>query len=365
MSNGSRPFIPIAAPDIGAEEEAAVLRVLRSGRLAQGPEVAALEEEFARACGVGHVVAVANGTAALHAALHVLGIGPGHEVLIPAFTFAATANAVLAVGATPVFVDIDRDFLIDLADAEAKLTARTAAIMPVHLYGLMVDMSAVATFAGRHGLAVVEDAAQAHLAERGGIHPGERGVAAFSLYATKNMMSGEGGLVATNDDRVAEQLRLFRNHGMPERYRHTQWGLNLRLSDLHAAIGRAQLAKLPKATERRIQNASAFNEGLPEVFAIPTVPEGAKHVFHQYTVRVPASVRDLAVERFHAAGIGVDIYYPTPLTTQPAFAKWSVPCPAAASTAQEVLSLPVHPQVDQAALDRIIDTAHRIVEEVS
>lgn len=219
--------IPIAVPDIGAEEEEAVLRVLRSGHLAQGPEVAQLEEEFAEACGVGHSVAVANGTAALHAALWVAGLRAGDEVLVPAFTFAATANAVVAVGATPVLVDVGPDLLIDLAQAEEKITARTRAIMPVHLYGLMADMNDVGSLADSHGLVVIEDAAQAHLARRGGITAGSTGMAAFSLYATKNMMSGEGGLVTTPDEDMAESLRRFRNHGMDVRYHHIEWGLNM------------------------------------------------------------------------------------------------------------------------------------------
>jgi dTDP-4-amino-4,6-dideoxygalactose transaminase len=286
-------------------------------------------------------------------------------VLVPAFTFAATANAVIEVGAVPVFVDIGDDYLIDLADAQRKVSPKTAAIMPVHLYGLMADMEAVSAFAGHHDLVIVEDAAQAHLATRGGISPGERGVATYSLYATKNMMSGEGGLVATTDPRLADRLRLFRNHGMPERYRHEVWGLNLRLSDLHASIGRAQLAKLPEANARRIENAHFLTDELPPFFVTPDVPNGATHVFHQYTVRVPAAHRDEIVERFRGAGVGVDIYYPIPLNRQEAFARWKSACPASEGAANEVLSLPIHPKVDEPARERIIATAEAIAREFS
>ncbi|NIA24099.1 MAG: aminotransferase class I/II-fold pyridoxal phosphate-dependent enzyme [Gammaproteobacteria bacterium] len=365
MSDGPGTFIPIAAPDIGSEEEAAVLRVLRSGRLAQGPEVRALEEAFALVSGARYAVAVANGTAALHAALQALGIGPGDEVLVPAFTFAATANAVLATGAVPIFIDIDADFLMDLSDAAAKITPNTAAMMPVHLYGLMADMHAVHTFASLHGLAIVEDAAQAHLARRAGVTPGQMGVAAYSLYATKNMMSGEGGLVTTSSSEIAERVRLFRNHGMSDRYHHETWGMNLRMTDLQAAMGRVQLDKLPEATRRRIENAAALTDGLPSLFTTPRVPADAYHVFHQFTVRVPAPYRDRVVEEFKRRQIGVDIYYPLPLTRQPSLKKWSSECPSADAASGEVISLPVHPKVDAESLDRVIEAAIAISAEMS
>lgn len=359
--------IPIAAPDLGPEEEAAVLRVLRSGHLAQGPEVDALEGEFAAAAGLERVIAVSSGTAALHAALSVAGAAGGDEVLVPAFTFAATANAVIAVGARPVFVDIGDDFLIDLDDAAAKLTERTVAIMPVHLFGLMADMGAVQAFAEHRGLAIVEDAAQAHLAYRGGRPAGGTGIGAFSLYATKNMMSGEGGLVATSAPELDRKVRLFRNHGMASRYEHVEWGLNFRMSDVLAAIAREQLRKLPAATARRQGIARRLSSELPAVFRRPQVPEDAVHVFHQYTVRLPAEVRDRAVNEFRTRGVGVDVYYPTPANLQPSFAARGAAkdCPHALQASREVLSIPVHPKVGDDDVGRILMVAGEIAEVIS
>lgn len=358
-------FIPIASPDIGAEEEDAVLRVLRSGMLAQGREVEALEQEFARAVGVEHGIAVSNGTAALQVALQIAGIGHGDEVLVPSFTFAATANAVLAVGAEPVFVDIDDEYLIDLDDAAAKVTSRTRAIMPVHLYGLMVDMTRTNELADHHDLVIVEDAAQAHLATRDGISAGATGIGAFSLYATKNMTTGEGGMVTTDDPALAESARLFRNHGMPVRYEHVEWGLNMRMTDLQAAIGRSQLRKLEEATETRISQAASLTEGLPATFRTPLVPGGARHVFHQFTVAVNPEVRDEVVTKFREMGIGVDIYYPTPLHRQPAFASFrrDGDCPASERVSRMVISLPIHPRVGDHGVARILDAANRITRE--
>jgi dTDP-4-amino-4,6-dideoxygalactose transaminase len=302
---------------------------------------------------------VANGTAALHVALYALGIGSGDEVLVPSFTFAATAGAVIAVGATPVFTDIGDDFLIDLDDAAARVTPRTAAIMPVHLFGLMVDMQRVAAFAERHGLAIIEDVAQAHLASRAGIPAGTTGVGAFSLYATKNMMTGEGGVVTTNSLELAERSRLFRNHGMPERYVHAEWGLNLRMTDLLAAIGRAQLERLPDATRARRSNAKVLNAQLPELYRTPPDADDAYHVYHQYTVTVPANVRDRLVEGFRARGIGVDVYYPTPLHQQPAYIDLAGDGarPRSEWAAASVISLPIHPKVGAAGLERIVTAA--------
>lgn len=348
-------MIPIASPDIGLEEEEAVLRVLRSGRLAQGPEVAAFEAEFAAASQVEHAVAVDNGTSALIVALQACELSRGAEVLVPAFTFAATANAVLAANLTPVFVDIDDDFLMDLDDAATKVTARTEAIMPVHLYGLMVDMVDCSAFVEQHGLAVVEDAAQAHLATRGGIPAGATGIGAFSLYATKNMMTGEGGMVTTNDDAIAERLRLLRNHGMPERYHHTTFGVNYRLTELAAAIGRVQLRKLPSANQRRIENAAALTERLSGRVETPTVPADAHHVFHQYTIRVDN--RDRVLRGLRERAVGAEVYYPAAVHHQPAYAGYAEldACPRSIEAAGSVMSLPVHPHVSADDIEHIAD----------
>ncbi len=362
MSTTTRDLIPIASPDIGVEEEEAVLRVLRSGRLAQGPEVAAFEEEFASASRVAHAVAVDNGTSALLAALLALDLPKQSEVLVPAFTFAATANAVLAADLVPVFVDIDEHFLMDLEDAAAKTTSRTSALMPVHLYGLMLDMEATAVFADRHGLSLVEDAAQAHLATRNGVPVGTTGVGSFSLYATKNMMTGEGGMVTTNNGAVAERLRLVRNHGMPRRYHHTTFGINLRMTELAAAIGRVQLQKLPRANQRRIENARMMSELLGDRITAPDVPDDAHHVFHQYTIRV--ADRDRVLEGLRSRGVGADVYYPTAVHHQPAYADLADArdCPNAVAAAADVISLPIHPKVTEADIEYI---AASVIAEVA
>lgn len=367
MSEDRLDPIDIASPEITEAEEAAVLRVLRSGRLAQGPEVAAFETAFADLQGVDNVVATSNGTTALHTALHILGVGPGDEVLVPAFTFAASANSVLATGAQPVFVDIDDDWLISLDDAASKVTDRTKTIMPVHLYGLMPDMNAVKAFADTRGLSIVEDAAQAHLATRDGISAGVTGVGAFSFYATKNAMTGEGGTVTTMDDDLAESARLFRNHGMTSRYTHVAWGVNYRLTELQAAIGREQLKRLTAWTERRRANAAFFDAHLPAMFAKPRSPEGAYHVYHQYTVSLPAEFRDDALEGLRSRGIGADVYYPTPVPAQPAFEGPAAAerYPNAHSASKTVMSLPVHPKLSEADLERVVTAAQAVARELS
>jgi perosamine synthetase len=342
-------MIPIARPQIGPEEEEAVLRVLRSGRLVQGPEVAAFEEEFAAFCGVAHAVACVNGTAALHLALLAHGIGPGDEVIVPAFTFAASGNAVLACGATPVFCDVRTDdFCIDPADAETKVSASTKAIMPVHLYGQVADMTAVTELAERYRLVIIEDACQAHGATYDGRRAGSFSTAAFSLYATKNVMSGEGGAVTTSEEGVAERLRLLRNHGMPERYVHTTFGMNLRMTDLIAALARAQLARADEGTKKRRDNAAFYDQqlrGVPSL-ELPRELPGREHVWHQYTVRVTNGSRDEVRRRLLDAGVGAEVYYPTPVHRQASFGGPGAPSlPASERLASEVLSIPVYPSL--------------------
>ena len=252
------PTIPVAKPIIGDDERAAVDRVLRSGMIAQGPEVASFEEEFSTALLDGRqCVAVNSGTSALHLGLLAAGIGPGDEVIVPSFTFAATANSVALTGATPVFADIDAaTFCLDPASVEAAVTERTKAVMPVHLYGHPADMTALGAIAERHGLAIFEDAAQAHGATFDGRPVGSFGAfGAFSLYPTKNMTSGEGGMVSCDAD-IARKVRLLRNQGMEKQYENELAGLNNRMTDIHAAIGRVQLTRLPGWTEARRRNAA-------------------------------------------------------------------------------------------------------------
>src|SRR5579863_8916690 len=238
-------MIPIAQPLLGSEESDAILRVLASGQLAQGEHVAAFERRFAEVCHVREAVAVSSGTAALHLALLAHGIGQGDEVITTPFSFAATANVILLVGATPVFVDIERDtYNLDPMLVEATITPRTKAILPVHLYGNPCAMPQLQAIAKTHNIVLIEDACQAHAAAIDGKPVGSFGIGCFSFYPTKNMTTGEGGMITTNDPAVAERLRLLRNHGQKERYSHTTLGYNLRMTDMQAAIGLVQIEKL-------------------------------------------------------------------------------------------------------------------------
>jgi perosamine synthetase len=338
-------MIPAARPLIGDEERAAVDRVLRSGMIAQGPEVAAFEEEFGALVAGRHCIAVNSGTSALHLGLLAAGIGVGDEVVVPSFSFAATANAVRLAGADPVFVDIDPvSFCLDPEAVAAAITARTAAIVPVHLYGHPADLPALQVIADRHGLAIVEDAAQAHRARLGERPVGAFGtVAAFSFYPTKNMTTGEGGMIVTADDAVARMARLLRNQGMEQRYRNEVVGFNTRMTDIAAAIGRVQLTRLEAWTARRRRIAAELDRGLGGLdgVVVPRVAPDAYHVYHQYTVRI-ASDRDDVQRRLADAGVGSGVYYPTPIHALPSFGL-DLDLPETMRAAAEVLSLPVHP----------------------
>jgi dTDP-4-amino-4,6-dideoxygalactose transaminase len=310
-------MIPIARPDLGPEEVEAVTEVLGSGMLAQGRKVAELEERWAEFIGVRHAIAMANGTLALLSIFSGIGLEPGDEVITVSHTFAATANAILYTGATPVFIDIEPDtYLIDAKKIEAAITPRTRAICPVHLFGLVADMDMIRAIADRHGLAVVEDACQAHGATFRGRKAGSFGYGAFSLYATKNMTTAEGGFVTTNDDRLADWLRLYRNQGMRARYQFEILGFNFRLTDLAAAIGLAQLGKLPRNTARRQAIAARYDKAFADLpVRLPVTPDGRNHVFHQYTVDV-GEARDAILAELREAGVGADIYYPIPVHRQ-------------------------------------------------
>lgn len=343
-------MINMAKPVMGDEEKQAVIQVLDSGILAQGPRVAAFEEAFAQMCGTKYAIATSNGTTALHIALLVHGIGAGDEVITPPFTFIASANSVLYVGATPVFVDIDpQTFNIDAGKIEAAITPHTKAILPVHLYGLCCDMGALMEIAEKHGLVVIEDACQAHGAEYKGRRAGSFGTGAFSLYPTKNMTSAEGGMITTNDDKIAEKCKVIRNHGMRRRYYHDELGYNFRMTDVHAAIGNAQLAKLESFNNQRRENA-AFYDGHLEGVTTPFVPHGYKHVFHQYTIRIPNGRRDALRDYLKEKEIGSEIYYPMPIHQQSFYIErfgGALTLPAAEAAAREVLSIPVHPHLSQ------------------
>ncbi len=354
-------FIPCARPFVGDEECAAVDRVLRSGSLAQGPEVAQFEREFAAHFGLGRpCVAVSSGTSGLHVGLLASGVRAGDEVIVPSFTFAATANAVALAGARPVFADISaRDFCLDASAVEQAVTERTVGIMPVHLYGHPADLPSLQAVADRHGLQVFEDAAQAHGASLHGVPVGASGTfGVFSLYPTKNMTSGEGGMVAVGDPEVERLLRVYRNQGMERRYENEVVGLNARMSDIHAAIGRVQLTRVAAWTRRRQDNAALLDAELSGV-TVPSVAQGAVHVYHQYTVRVPED-RDgfaAALEREH--GIGTGIYYPVPVHRLAPF-RADIDLPETERAARECLSLPVHPSVTAADLERIVNAVNAL-----
>ncbi|WP_433358297.1 DegT/DnrJ/EryC1/StrS family aminotransferase [Micromonospora saelicesensis] len=356
--------IPITSVVIGPEEEAAVLSVLRSGRLAQGPMVAELERSFAELCGVPHAVAVSNGTVALVAALEALGLQPGDEVITTPFSFAATLNAILESGATVRFADIRDDFTIDPDSVQALVNARTKAILPVHLYGLPADMTALTTIAETAGLAIVEDAAQAHGARVGDRAVGSFGVGCFSMYATKNLQCGEGGLITTSDDAIADRLRLLRNQGMRVRYQYEAPGHNWRLTDLQAAIAVPQVGRLAETTARRASNAARLTAGLADLpgLTTPSVPAGRSHVWHQYTVRIGADAplsRDDLGKRLDERQIGYGLYYPRLMHHYDCYVGHpqigTDETPRALRAAEEALSLPVHQHLADDDVDQVIE----------
>ena len=358
--------IPIAAPQIGEEERNAVLAVLESGQLAQGPVVEAFESEFAAWCGARHAVAVNSGTAALHLLLLAHGIKEGDEVITTPFTFVASANAALFVGARPVFVDIESDtYCLDPSRVEAAITPKTRAIVPVDLYGQAAQVPELRAIAERHGLVLIEDACQAHGAAIGARKAGALGVSAsFSFYPTKNMTTAEGGMVTTDDPDVAAKVGVLRQHGASHRYHHDVLGYNFRLTDIAAAIGRAQLAKLDRFNEIRRRNASVLDEGLAGIPGVVTPRErrGYRHVYHQYTVRIEHN-RDRFQERLRELGVGSAVHYAVPVHRQPLYVELGygdVSMPASEAAASQVLSLPVHPGVTESDLDRIIDSVRKV-----
>jgi perosamine synthetase len=355
-------MIPAARPEIGDEERAAVDRVMRSGMLAQGPEVAAFETEFSAIANGFHSIAVNSGTSALHMAFLAAGVGPGDEVIVPSFSFAATANSVALSGATPVFVDIEPDyFAIDPAVIEAAITPRTKAIMPVHLYGHPANLVVIKAVADKHGLLLFEDAAQAHAASVDGIPVGAWGIAgSFSFYPTKNMTSGEGGMITTPSDEVARIARLLRNQGMERRYENEVVGFNTRMTDIHAAIGRVQLAKLAGWTAKRQANAAFLSSNLEGVVTPPTAP-GAVHVFHQYTIRVVDQDRDAFVDELTKRGVGSGVYYPTPIHRLPSF-RLDLDLPVTELATTQVVSLPVYPSLSENELETIVESVNAVAK---
>jgi len=360
--------IPVARPAIGQDEISAVKAVLESGKLAAGENVAELEKLFADYCGTTHAIAVNNGTAALHAALLAADIGHGDEVIVPAFSFIATATAVSMTGAKPVFVDVNQQtFNIDPLKVEDCITPKTRAVIGVHLFGQPFDVQGIQHICKSHNLTLIEDAAQAHGALWNGEKTGRFGqFGCFSFYATKNMTTGEGGMVTTSEKVFAERLRLLINHGQSEKYLHTRIGYNYRLTDIAAAIGIIQLKKLEKFNIRRRKNAEYYDTHIKvKGLLTPFVSPGMHHVYHQYVIRLtdefPMKRADF-IEYLKAKGIGSAVHYPLPIHHQPVYAVANEPdsCPISTSLSSSVLSIPVHPLLDQKELAYICEVINQV-----
>lgn len=354
--------INIASPQIGKEEIKAVTEVMKSGMLAGGKKVEAFEEKFAKFIGTKYAVATSNGTTALEVALRAHHIGPGDEVITTPFTFIASANSVLYTGARPVFVDIDENtFQIDPKLIEKAITKKTKAIMPVHLYGNASDMTEIMKIAKKHKLVVIEDACQAHGTEWSGKKVGSFGTGAFSLYPTKNMTVGEGGMVTTDSKEVYELANLLRAHGSKIRYYHDILGYNYRMTDMEAAIGLEQIKKLPKFNAARQKNAKFLDKNLSKIVGIqvPFTEKDAKPVYHQYTIRITPDFplkRDEVLAKLTEAGIGTAVFYPLPINEQKVYEAlgYKSNTPLAKKVSNEVLSLPVHPGLKQKDLEYIV-----------
>jgi len=357
-------MIPIAKPVLGKEELAAVKEVFESGILVQGEKTRLFETEFAKYIGVKHAIAVSNGTTALDVSLKSLGISYGDKILTPAFSFVASSNCALYQGATPVFADIEpKTFNIDPLDVERKITSNTKAIVCAHLFGQPAAMDELVEAAEKRGIVLVEDAAQSHGAEYKGKKVGSIGkVGCFSFYATKNMTTGEGGMITTNDGELAEKIRLLINHGQTERYRHVSLGYNYRITEICAAIGRVQLRKLEGFNRKRRENAKVLTAGVRKIRGLtpPHVAKEVKHVFYQYAIRVENEFplgRDRLAEHLRKAGVGAAVHYPTPIYKQPLYQKLGYKetvCPNTEDVCAHILSLPVHPAVTKKELAYII-----------
>lgn len=356
-------MISLSKPYIGETEKQAVLAVLESGMLVQGARTAELEQRFAALCDTDYAVATSSGTTALHTALLAHDIGPGDEVITTPFTFIASINSILFTGATPVLADIEADtFNIDPQQVERLVTKRTKAILPVHLYGHVCDMDALQRIADKYDLVIIEDACQAVGATYCGQKAGSFGTGVFSLYATKNVMSVEGGIITTGDEELAARCRLIRNHGMERRYHYDRLGYNFRLSDIHAAVGLAQMDRLAGFTKRRRANAAFLNAGIKSVVT-PVEKEKFGHVWHQYTVRLDdGRDRDAAVAHLAKRGIGSGIFYPVPAHQHEHVRRvvGDVSLPVAEQLAREVFSLPVHPALSKADLETIVAEVNQL-----
>jgi len=360
--------IPIANPIIEDEEIEEVVKVLKSGFIAQGPKVIEFEKEFAEFIKTKYAIATNSGTAALHTALLSCGIGEGDEVITTPFSFAATGNSILYTGAKPVFVDIDKDtYNINPEKIEIAINEKTKAIMPVHLYGQCVDMDEIMKIAKKNNLIVIEDAAQAH----GAIYKNDESIfngkkigsigdlACFSFYPTKNMTTGEGGMITTNNEEYAIKAKMFRSHGESERYKHSVLGYNFRMTDISAAIGLVQLKKLDKLNKRRIENAKFLNKELSNVEGIKTPKTNGNwsHIYHQYTIAIENGNRDEWIKFINDNTVGTGVHYPTPIYKQELYENLGFKdrCPISEDAADKVISLPIHPKVTENDLKIIVD----------
>jgi len=352
-------MIPISAPMIGKDEISAVRKVLESGNLSMGKVTQDFEEAFSHYIGPEHAVATGSGTSALQVGIEALDISKGSEVVTTPLSFIASSNALLFNYLKPVFADIDPDsFNIDPEEMEESITRRTRAVLVVHLYGNPCRMKEIMELCEDHNLLLIEDCAQAAGAELGGRKIGSFGdVSCFSFYATKNMTSGEGGMVLTNDEEIAERARLLRNHGQNGQYNHVMLGYNYRMNDIQAAIAMAQLRRLDRMNQKRIDNAQFLSERLSgtEGIELPNVLNDAKHVFHQYTIKVFNKKRDALLQYLNRNGIGARVYYTRPIYHQPLYQRIGLDsgCPVAEEAANHVLSLPVHPGLGKAELKLI------------
>jgi perosamine synthetase len=374
--NSMRDMIPINQPSMGKEEIEAVVEVLKSGILTEksgrGPRVLQFEKEFAKFVGVKHAVAVSSGTAALHSSLLAAGIQPGDEVVVPSFTFSATAGAVVLAGGKPAFADIDADtYCVTRESIEAVLTRATKAIIPVHMYGLCADMDPILELARSRGIAVIEDAAQAHGAEYNGRKVGSLGdIACFSFYPGKNMTTGEGGMITTNDDDWAEQLKRIRTHGEERPYWVARQGHNYRMPEIAAAIGAVQLKRLPGFLQDRRKNAEYLSEklGVFGKLVMPKEPAGRKHAWYLFTPRLRganAGKRNKLVEKLRSKNIGCTVYYESPVHMLPYYRDLQSTrrsaLPETERACRQVFSLPVHPLLKQAELQYVTDSVKRAI----
>lgn len=360
-------MIKVNSPHITESDIQAVVNVLKSGNLAAGEYVRVFEEAFAKYLGVKHVLTVSNGTIALYLALRALGIGPGDEVVVPDFTFAATATTVALAGGKVVPSDIDLEtYTIDVEGLEKRLSSKTKAVIAVHLYGHPADMDPLIRLAEERGVHVIEDCAQSHGAEYKGIKTGSIGsVSAFSFYATKNLTMGEGGAVATDSSSVAEYVKLQRNHGQREKYFHSVIGWNFRITDMQAALGCSQLTRLDEMNERRRAIAKIYDDELSNLGLLRTPVEKpyAKHVYHQYTVWVDGvGVRDRLADYLRSRGVQVGIHYPLPIHEQPALRDHIIlrgGLVNSVEASKHVISLPMHPGLK----DEEVLTVTRLVRD--